>query len=72
VRLTDSGNTRSKQILVMPTEPLTNLEWLPGELLSGLECSKFQLDFRYETRIKNIKNVTRSRDSRSANSIETR
>jgi len=32
----------------MPTEPLTNLEWLPGELLSGLECSKFWLVFTYE------------------------
>jgi len=46
VRLTDSGNTRSKQILVMPTEPLTNLEWLPGELLSGLECSKAWLIYQ--------------------------
>jgi len=37
-RLTESGNTRSEQLLVMPTELLTNREWLPGELLSGLEC----------------------------------
>jgi len=36
-RLTKSGNARSKQLLVMPTELLTNREWLPGELLSGLE-----------------------------------
>jgi len=33
VRLTESGNARSKQLLVVPTESLTNREWLPGELL---------------------------------------
>jgi len=35
-RLTESGDARSKQqLLVMPTELLvTNGEWLPGELLS--------------------------------------
>ena len=32
--LTKSGNARSKQ----PTESLTNRQWLPGELLSGLKC----------------------------------
>ena len=38
-RLTESGDARSEQLLVMPTESLlTNGEWLPGELLSGLEC----------------------------------
>jgi len=37
-RLTESGNARSEQLLVMPTELLTNREWLPGELLSGSEC----------------------------------
>jgi len=37
-RLTKSGNATSKQLLVMPTELLTNREWLPGELLSRLEC----------------------------------
>jgi len=31
VRLTESA--RSEQLLVMPTESLTNREWLPGELL---------------------------------------
>jgi len=36
-RLTESGNARSEQLLVMPTELLSNREWLPGELLSGLE-----------------------------------
>ena len=36
VRLSDSRNTRREQLLVMPTESLTNREWLPGELLSGL------------------------------------
>ena len=30
-RLTESGNTRSEQLLVVPTESLTNREWLPGE-----------------------------------------
>jgi len=34
-RLTESGNARSEQLLVMPTQLLTNREWLPGELLSG-------------------------------------
>jgi len=28
---------RSEQLLMMPTELLTDREWLPGELLSGLE-----------------------------------
>jgi len=38
LRLTESGDARSKQLLVMPTELLlTNRERLPGELLSGLE-----------------------------------
>jgi len=37
-RLTESRDTRSEQLLVMPTESLlTNGEWLPGELLSGWE-----------------------------------
>ena len=37
-RLTESGDARSEQLLVMPTESLlSNGEWLPGELLSGLE-----------------------------------
>jgi len=26
---------RSDQLLMIPTEPLTNREWLPGVLLSG-------------------------------------
>jgi len=34
-RLTESGNTRSEQLLMMSKESLTNREWLPGELLSG-------------------------------------
>jgi len=34
--------------LVMLTEPLTDLKWLPEELLSGLECPKAQLAFRHE------------------------
>ena len=35
-RLIENGNVRREQLLVMPTESLTNREWLPGELLSGL------------------------------------
>ena len=36
--VTESGDDRSKQLLVMPTESLlTNGEWLPGELLGGSE-----------------------------------
>ena len=37
-RLTKSGDDRSEQLLVTPTESLsTNGEWLPGELLGGSE-----------------------------------
>ena len=36
-RPTESENARSEQLLVMPTESLTNREWLPGELLGGSE-----------------------------------
>jgi len=36
-RLTESGNVRSEQLLMAPTESLTNREWLLGELLSGSE-----------------------------------
>jgi len=36
-RLTENRNARSVQLLVLPTEPLTDWEWLPGELLSGSE-----------------------------------
>ena len=34
-RLTESGNVRSKHLLVVPTESLTNRQQLLGELLSG-------------------------------------
>jgi len=47
-RLTKSGNTRSEQLLVVPTESLTNREWLPGELLSGSKRRWF-LDTKYQT-----------------------
>jgi len=40
VRLTKSGNARSKQLLVMPTELLTEGEGLHGELFGGSECLK--------------------------------
>ena len=40
--LIKSGDARSEQLLVMPTESLlTNGEWLPGELLSGLGRQMF-------------------------------
>ena len=35
-RLTESRDARSEQLLVV-LESLSNREWLPGELLSGLE-----------------------------------
>jgi len=43
VRLTDSGNARSEQLLVVPTESLTNRVWL-----EWIRMSKAQLVFRYE------------------------
>ena len=53
VRLTESGNARSEQLLVVrvPTESLTNREWLPGELLNGLERQRpgWILDMKYQT-----------------------
>ena len=51
VRLTESGNARSKQLLVVPTEFLTNSEWLPGELLNGSERrrSSWFLVMKYQT-----------------------
>ena len=36
-RLTESRNGRSEQLLVVPTELLTNREWLAGKLFSGSE-----------------------------------
>ena len=50
-RLTESGNARSKQLLMMPTESLTSREWLPGELLSGSERQRTSwfLDMKYQT-----------------------
>ena len=50
-RLTESGNARSEQPLVMPTESLTNGEWLSGELLSGSERQRpgWFLDMKYPT-----------------------
>ena len=50
-RLTESGNARSEQLLVVPTESLTNREWLPGELLSGSERRRpgWFLDMKYQT-----------------------
>ena len=48
VRLTESGNARSEQLLVVPSESLTNREWLPGELLNGLERQRPGWFLRYE------------------------
>ena len=51
VRLTDSGNARREQLLMMPTELLINREWLSGELLSGSECRRpgWFLEMNYQT-----------------------
>ena len=47
-RLTESGNARGEQLLVVPTELLTDSEWLPWKLLSGSECLKALLVFTNE------------------------
>jgi len=51
-RLTKSRNARSKQLLVMPTDSLTNREWIPGEFLSWSECWRpsWILDMNYQSR----------------------
>ena len=50
-RLTESGNARSEQLLVVPTESLTNRQRLLGELLSGSERRRpgWFLDMKYQT-----------------------
>ena len=48
VRLTESRNAKSEQLLVVPTESLTNREWLPGELLSESEGRRPSWYFKYE------------------------
>jgi len=45
-RLTESGNTRSEQLLVMLAELLTNREWLPGEFLCGPERQRLSWNIR--------------------------
>jgi len=52
-RMTESKNGKGKQLLMMSTESLTDWEWLPGELFSGLECTKAQLGVKYQTCFKN-------------------
>ena len=42
-RLTESGNARSEQLLVVPTESLTDRVWL-----EWIRTSKARLVFRYE------------------------
>jgi len=44
-RSTESKSTRGKQILLMSTKPLTNREWLPGEVKMFEGLAVF---FRYE------------------------
>ena len=55
-RLTKSGNARTEQLLVVPTELLTNREWLPGELFNGSERQRpsWFLDMKYQTCFKNF------------------
>ena len=50
-RLTESGNARSEQLLVVPTESPTNRQRLLGELLSGSEHRRpgWFLDMKYPT-----------------------
>ena len=50
-RLTESGNARSEQLLVVPTESLTNRQQLLGELLNGSERRRpsWFLDMKYQT-----------------------
>ena len=50
-RLTESGNARSEQLLVVPTESLTNRQRLLEELLSGSERRRpgWFLDMKYQT-----------------------
>jgi len=49
--LTESGNARSEQLLVVPTDSLTNRQRLLGELLSGSKrrSSGWILDMKYQT-----------------------
>jgi len=49
--VTESGNTRREQLLVVPTESLTNRQRLLGELLSGSEHRRpvWFLDMKYQT-----------------------
>jgi len=50
-RLTESGNARSEQLLVVPIDSLTNRQRLLGELLSGSEHRRpgWFLDMKYQT-----------------------
>ena len=45
IRLIKSGHARSEQLFMMPTELLTDWEWLLGEPLSGSDCLNAQLVF---------------------------
>ena len=48
MRLTESGDARSEQLLVIPTESLSNREWLPGEPSKHQRPGWF-LDMKYQT-----------------------
>jgi len=47
VRLTESGNARSEQLLMVPTESLTNRR-AAKRALEWIRMLKARLDFRYE------------------------
>ena len=50
MRLTESGNARSEQLLMVPTQALTNREWAMAarRALEWIGMSKARLVFRYE------------------------
>jgi len=49
VRLTENGNTRSKQLLMMPTESCTNQQRMASRrAFEWIGTLKAQLFFRYE------------------------
>jgi len=48
VRLTESGNARTEQLLVVLKELLTNREWHARKALEWIRASEARLVFRYE------------------------
>ena len=59
VRLTESRNTRSEQLVVVPTEKLTDCKWLPGEPLNGSKCTKAWMFFKYIYEISDLLSAVR-------------